>query len=72
VASKSQDGGTVDAAEEKAGMTIDSAKLTQEGDALHATTGPATTYWMNDAPASRDYAVKATFNGKRTPTPSGD
>jgi hypothetical protein len=54
--------GTVDAAEEKAGMTIDSAKLTQEGDALHATTGPATTYWMNDAPASGDYTVKATFN----------
>src|SRR5260370_17119521 len=54
--------GTVDAAEEKAGMTIDSAKLTQEGDALHATTGPATTYWMNDASASGDYTVKATFN----------
>jgi len=36
--------------------------LTQEGDALHATTGPATTYWMNDAPASGDYTVKATFN----------
>jgi hypothetical protein len=54
--------GTVDAAEEKAGMTIDSAMLTQEGDALHATTGPATTYWMNDAPASGDYTVKATFN----------
>jgi hypothetical protein len=54
--------GTVDAGEEKAGMTIDSAKLTQEGDALHATTGPATTYWMNHAPASGDYTVKATFN----------
>src|SRR5260370_33203761 len=54
--------GTVDAAEEKAGMTIESAKLTQEGDALHATTGPATTYWMNDASASGDYTVKATFN----------
>src|SRR5258708_8289556 len=53
--------GTVDAAEEKAGMTIDSAKLTQEGDALHATTGPATTYWMNDASASGDYTVQATF-----------
>src|SRR5260370_1987965 len=54
--------GTVDAAEEKAGMTIDSAKLTQEGAALHATTGPATTYWMNNTPASGDYTVKATFN----------
>jgi hypothetical protein len=54
--------GKVDAAEEKAGMTLDSAKLTQEGDALHATTGPATTYWMNNAPASGDYTVEATFN----------
>ena len=54
--------GTVDAAEEKAGMTIDSAKLTQEGDALHTTTGPATTYWINGARASGDYTVKATFN----------
>ncbi len=54
--------GAVDAAEEKAGMTIDSAKLTREGDALHATTGPAAVYWMNDAPASGDYTVKATFN----------
>jgi len=43
-------------------MTIDSAKLTQEGDALHSTTGPATTYWMNDASASGDCTVKATFN----------
>jgi hypothetical protein len=54
--------GKVDASEEKAGMTINSAKLTQEGDALHATTGPATTYWMEDASASGDYTVKATFN----------
>jgi hypothetical protein len=54
--------GTVDAAEEKAGMTIDSAKLTQEGDAMHATTGPATTYWINNALASGDYTIEATFN----------
>jgi hypothetical protein len=54
--------GTVDAVEVKAGMTIDSAKLTRESDALHATTGPATVYWMNDARASGDYTVKATFN----------
>jgi len=57
--------GRVDAAEEKAGMTIDSAKLTQEGDALHATTGPATTYWMNNARASGGYTVKATFHEPR-------
>jgi hypothetical protein len=38
------------------------AKLAQEGDALHATTGPAATYWMNDAKASGDYTVKATVH----------
>jgi hypothetical protein len=54
--------GKVDAAEEKAGMTINDARLTQEGDALHVTTGPATTYWKTDAKASGDYTVKATFN----------
>ena len=59
--------GKVDAAEEKAGMTINTAKLAQEGDALHATTGPATTYWINDALASGDYTVKATFNEPKFP-----
>ena len=54
--------GDVDAAEQKAGMSIRDAKLAQEGDALHATTGPAATYWMSDARASGDYTVKATFN----------
>jgi len=54
--------GKVDAAEEKAGMTIHSAKLIQEGVTLHTTTGPATTYWINDASASGDYTVKATFH----------
>ena len=53
--------GSVDAAEQKARMSISDAKLAQEGDALHATTGPAATYWMNDAKASGDYPVKATF-----------
>jgi hypothetical protein len=54
--------GKVDAAEEKAGMTINDARLVQEGDALHITTGPATTYWMSNAKASGDFTVKATFN----------
>jgi hypothetical protein len=54
--------GKVDPGEEKAGMTINDAKLAQEGDALHITTGPATSYWMNNAKASGDYTVKATFN----------
>lgn len=54
--------GKVDAAEEKAGMTINDARLVQEGDALHITTGPATTYWMSNATASGDFTIKATFN----------
>ena len=53
--------GKVDAAEEKAGMTISDARLVQEGNALHITTGPATTYWMSNATASGDFTVKATF-----------
>ncbi len=54
--------GKVDAGEEKAGMSISDAKLAQEGNAIHVTTGPATTYWKNDAKASGDYTVKASFN----------
>jgi len=53
--------GDVDAAETKAGMSINDAKLSQEGDSLHITTGPAATYWMNGATASGDYTMKATF-----------
>src|ERR671912_655917 len=37
--------GKIDAKEETAGMTLNSAKLVKEGDALHVTTGPAVTYW---------------------------
>lgn len=54
--------GKIDASEEKAGMTINDAKLVLEGNALHVTTGPASTYWKSDAKASGDYTVKATFN----------
>ena len=53
--------GEVDSAEEKAGMSIRDARLSQEGDSLHATTGPAVAYWMDGANASGDYIVKATF-----------
>ena len=53
--------GRVDAAEEKASMTLDDARLVEEGQALHATTGPATSYWKTDAIASGDFTVKATF-----------
>ncbi len=53
--------GKIDAKEEKAGMTLNSAKLVKEGDALHVTTGPAVTYWNPENKASGDYTVKATF-----------
>jgi hypothetical protein len=53
--------GSVDPAEGRAGMTLDTARLAQEGEALHITTGPAVTYWKADATASGDYTVKATF-----------
>src|SRR5213083_2674498 len=54
--------GKIDAKEEAAGMTLNSAKLTKEGDAFHVTTGPAVTYWNPANKASGDYTVKATFN----------
>src|SRR5580698_8752544 len=54
--------GRVDAAEQRAGMTLDAARLVGEGQALHVTTGPASSYWKTDAIASGDFTVKATFN----------
>ena len=54
--------GKIDAKEAEAGMTLNSAKLAKEGDALHVTTGPAVTYWHPDNKATGDYTVKATFN----------
>ena len=53
--------GKIDAKEETAGMTLNSAKLAKDGDALHVTTGPAVTYWNPANKASGDYTVKATF-----------
>ena len=53
--------GKIDASEEKAGMTINDAKLSQEGNAIHVITGPAVTYWKTGDKASGDYTVKATF-----------
>lgn len=54
--------GKIDAKEEAAGMTLNSAKLAKEGDALHVTTGPAVTYWNPTNKASGDYTVTATFS----------
>ena len=53
--------GKIDAREESNGMTLNSAKFTKEGNALHVVTGPAVTYWNPANKASGDYTVKATF-----------
>jgi hypothetical protein len=53
--------GKIDAHEEKAGQTLNNAKLVKDGDALHVTTGPAVTYWNPANKASGNYTVKATF-----------
>jgi hypothetical protein len=54
--------GKIDANEEKAGQSLNSAKLAQEGAALHVTTGPAVTYWNPANKVSGNYTVKATFS----------
>jgi len=53
--------GKIDAKEQTAGMTLNSAKLAKEGKALHVTTGPAVTYWNTANRASGNYTVRATF-----------
>ena len=53
--------GKIDANEEKAGQTLNNAKLAQEGNALKVTTGPAVTYWNPANKATGNYTVKATF-----------
>lgn len=54
--------GKIDAKEEAAGLTLNSAKFAGVGDALHVTTGPAVTYWNPANKAAGDYTVKAKFN----------
>ena len=53
--------GKIDAKEAAAGLTLESAKLSKQGDALHVTTGPAVTYWDPKNKATGDYTVSATF-----------
>src|SRR5271154_3706317 len=53
--------GKIDANEERAGRTLNDAKLTKEGDTFHVTTGPALAYWSSTNKATGDYTVKATF-----------
>lgn len=54
--------GKIDANAERAGQSLNDAKLSKEGNALHVTTGPAVTYWNPANKASGDYTVSATFN----------
>jgi hypothetical protein len=54
--------GKIDANEEKAGLTLSNARLSESGGVLQVTTGPAVTYWNSKNEASGNYTVKATFN----------
>ena len=54
--------GKIDASEEQAGQVLDNSKLTQHGNMLHVTTGPAVAYWNPANKAVGNYTVKATFN----------
>lgn len=53
--------GKIDARAAQAGQTIKDAKLSEEGNVLHVTTGPAVTYWNPANKATGNYTVKATF-----------
>lgn len=53
--------GKIDANAERAGETVNDAKLAAEGGALHVTTGPAVTYWSPANRATGNYTVTATF-----------
>jgi hypothetical protein len=55
--------GRIDANEERAGQTLNNAKLASGGNnVLQVTTGPAVAYWNPANTASGNYTVKATFN----------
>jgi hypothetical protein len=53
--------GKIDAGSARQGRVLNDAKFAQEGNTLHVTTGPATTFWNPANTASGDYTVKATF-----------
>src|SRR5580704_4571995 len=53
--------GKIDANEERAGRTLNDAKLSKDGDKLQVTTGPAVAYWNPANKATGNYTVKATF-----------
>jgi hypothetical protein len=53
--------GKIDASEEKAGRTLNDAKLAGTPAKLEVTTGPAVAYWNPANTASGTYTVKGTF-----------
>jgi hypothetical protein len=53
--------GKIDPQEEKAGQTLNNAKLEAAKGGVQVTTGPAVTYWNPKNTASGNYTVKATF-----------
>ncbi len=53
--------GKIDASSARQGRKLDDMRLIQAGEALHVTTGPATTLWNPKNTASGDYTIKATF-----------
>src|ERR1700704_7151979 len=53
--------GKIDAGSAAQGRVLNDAKFAQEGNNLHVTTGPATTFWNPANKASGDYTVQATF-----------
>ena len=53
--------GEIDAGAQQAGQTIKDTKLTQEGNKLQVTTGPAAAFWKPTNMAAGNYTVSATF-----------
>ena len=53
--------GKIDPSSAAQGRKLEDAKLVQEGNNLHVTTGPAANFWNPANKASGDYTVKATF-----------
>ncbi len=53
--------GEIDAGAQQAGQTIKDTKLTQDGNKLEVTTGPAAAFWKPTNMAAGNYTVSATF-----------
>jgi hypothetical protein len=53
--------GKVDAKAAASGMSVKDSKFEKQGDAIHLTIGPATTYWNPANTVQGDYMVKGTF-----------